>query len=396
MSALAAANAEQASPATPSLDPEWSFLRTAVSPSSGGKEDRLRSVCGSVRWKRLFELAERHGVQPLLYQALSRAGGLAPPAEMRVLGKLHETNLHKMMLLSRELIHVVDHMAQHNIEVLPYKGAAVAEAVYGDIALRQAGDIDLLIRVDDLPRIQTSLHELGYEPQVRLSPPQERASLQSGYECVFEGPAGRNLLEVQWAIQPRFYAVDFDQESFFRRAVPITVAGHPMKTASPEDLILLLSLHAAKHVWGRLIWLCDLARLMSFPALNWDAIAAQARDLGIVRILRVSFLLAGRLLHMEIPDAAGTALPADPQAEGLAQEIEDYIAGSAEYDVESVAYFRLMLRLRESRRDRIRFVTRLALTPGPAEWAMVQLPEPLFPLYRVVRFWRLAGRLARR
>ncbi len=63
------------------------------------------------------------------------------------------------------------------------------------------------------------------------------------------------------------------------------------------------------------------------------------------------------------------------------------------YDVESVDYFRLMLRLRERQSDRIRFVSRLALTPGPKEWAAVRLPRPLFPLYRFVRLSRLAARL---
>jgi hypothetical protein len=63
--------------------------------------------------------------------------------------------------------------------------------------------------------------------------------------------------------------------------------------------------------------------------------------------------------------------------------------------VESASYFRLMLRLRERRRDQMRFLTRLIFTPGPGEWAVVRLPEPLFPLYRLVRVTRLAAKLVR-
>ena len=52
-------------------------------------------------------------------------------------------------------------------------------------------------------------------------------------------------------------------------------------------------------------------------------------------------------------------------------------------------------RLRERRRDRMRFLARLTFTPGPGEWETVHLPKSLFPLYRIVRLARLAARCVR-
>src|ERR1019366_1988555 len=108
----------------------------------------------------------------------------------------------------------------------------------------------------------------------------------------------------------------------------------------------------------------------------WTWIASQAKSLGIVRILRVTMFLANRLLSATIPPAAQASLPEDPGAPAL-------------------AYFRLMMRLRERPLDRLRFLQRLALTPGPSEWQAVCLPAPLFPLYRLVRLSRLAARFVR-
>jgi hypothetical protein len=226
---------------------------------------------------------------------------------------------------------------------------------------------------------------------------EERAYLKSGYECSFDGPAGRNLLELQWAIQPRFYAVDYDVNELFRRAVTLPISGHPMKTPSSEDLLLVLSIHAAKHVWGRLVWLCDIARVMVLPALDWNWIASQAKALGIVRIVRVAMLLANRLLGAAIPAAAQAALPDDSAAMvlALAEEIQSHIVSESTFNVESMSYFRLMLRLRERPADRRRFLSRLVFTPGPGEWQAVHLPGPLFPLYRLVRLSRLAARVVR-
>jgi Uncharacterised nucleotidyltransferase len=379
------------------LEAEWSLLRAACSQiSRQEKTDRIRLRSRqAMRWPLLFELAERHGVQPLLYQALVDAEDAVPAGEMSTIEQRYQVNLHKALFLSRELIRIADRLSALGIEVMPYKGLALAEQIYRDIALRQAGDIDLLIHPQDLPRVRDAVGELGYTPHLAFSAAEERAYLQSGYEYVFDGAAGPNLLEVQWAIQPSFYAIDFDMPALFQRATTITVAGYPMKTLRTEDLLLVLSAHAAKHVWGRLIWLCDIARILSLPTLDWSWIASQARALGIVRILRVTMLLANRLLDATIPPVAEECIPEDSAALSLVDKIQTHIASETSYNVESLAYFRLMMRLRERPADRRRFLRRLILTPGPSEWQAVRLPAPLFPLYRLVRLSRLAAKLVR-
>jgi len=379
------------------LDSEWSVLLAACSLIPlAEKQTRLRSSLREpIRWKPLFDLAERHGALPLLYQALSQMEDVVPAEQLRTLHQAFQANLHKALFLSRELIRILDCLSGASLEVMPYKGLALAEAVYGDIALRQAGDIDLLIHPQDIQRIVDAVRELGYMANWSLTEVEQRAYVQSGYECAFDGTAGPNLLEVQWAIHPRFYAIDFDMSGLFQRAVTATVAGRLMKTPSPEDLFLVLSAHAAKHVYGRIIWLCDLAQLMSLPTLDWDWIGPQSKDLGIVRILQVTMQLANRLLGAAIPEAAQGSLPDDVESAALAAEIETHLTSETTYNVESLAYFRLMIRLRERQSDRLRFLQRLVLTPGPGEWKSIRLPRPLFQLYRVVRLSRLAARLLR-
>lgn len=378
------------------LDTEWSLLLAACSVGSPDeKADTLRPLLRRpIRWKHLFDLADQHGVLPLLHQALSAHVDAVPADAMNALHQAFQTNLHKSLLLSRELIRILDRLSTADIEVIPYKGPALAEAAYGDIALRQSGDIDLLIRPQDLPRVRERVAQLGYTPHLHFSETEERAYLKSGYEYAFDGAAGPNLLEVQWAIQPRFYAVDFDVAGLFHRARTATVAGQPMKTLAHEDLFVVLSLHAAKHVWGKLVWLCDIARIMKTATLDWDRIASLAQDLGVVRILRVTVLMANALLGMATP-AAALHLPDDPEAMPLAEEIQSCIVGGKNYNVELFSYFRLMMRLRERSADRRRFLRRLIFTPGPGEWSTVRLPAALFPLYRVVRLARLGARLVR-
>jgi hypothetical protein len=111
--------------------------------------------------------------------------------------------------------------------------------------------------------------------------------------------------------------------------------------------------------------------------------------------MHVTLLLAKSLLGAEIPSSPNRTLLSDAASHTLADKIRIGMANGVSSNVESFDYFRLMMRLRERRADRWRFLRRLTFTPGPGEWEAIQLPARLFPLYRVVRLGRLTARLFR-
>ena len=401
---LTSVNPELLSPVGPlatltSVERDWNLLLAAGAPDCGQRDlDRIRSLLKSespVDWTAVLDLADRHGTSSLLYRNLSRLPEVVPSSALALLAQRYQTNVHKSLFLTRELIRILDCLDGLGIEVLPYKGLVLSEMYYGDMALRQSGDLDLFVRKGDVLRIKDAVRELGYTVRVPIPEEAEHDYISSGYECSFDSAAGKNVLELQWALQPHFYAVDFDMEGLFDRAVKVTVAGRTVKTPSPEDLFLVLSVHAAKHVWGRLIWLCDIAQISNAGNLNWKWIEGQAQELGIERILRVTLLLANRFMETAIPPPIEKSIKADHVAQAFADEISASVIRGVSYEEDQRSYFRLMMGLRERRADRIRFFTRLAFTPGPGEWEMVRLPRSAFPLYRLVRLARLAARFAR-
>ena len=117
----------------------------------------------------------------------------------------------------------------------------------------------------------------------------------------------------------------------------------------------------------------------------------QAKRLGLARIVAVSFLLADKLFGTALLVQLG--VQGDPVVDALAQRILRRIITDGGFDPESVGYFRLMMDLRERLRDRVSFLWRLWATPGAGEWSAIRLPSSLFPLYRVVRMFRLAGQV---
>ncbi len=342
-----------------------------------------------VDWDQVCYLAHHHGLIPIVYRRLAAEVDVRRLPDLEAIRQEDKANAHKTLWLTLELLNIHRHLGARGLDVLPYKGPVLAEMLYGNAALRQFSDLDLLIRSEDLAWIKAALREMGYEPGLQLERAAERDYLKSGYEYTFDGTRGRNLLEIKWQILPRFYSIGFEVDKFFERAVAVTVEGQKLRTLSDQDLMLVLCVHAAKHSWRQISWLSDIAQLARSRALDWVTLHAEARRLGISRIVSVTLLLAQELL--------GAAPPAQFElergGEALAHRIVQLIVKEEEFDPEAMAYFRLMMEVRERRRDRISFWWRLLVTPGEGEWSAVRLPGPLFPLYRVVRVCRLAWRL---
>ena len=353
-------------------------------------------------WRDFLRLAEHHGVLALVARNLiTHARGLPPEIEQS-LRSSYETNLRRNLWFAAELIRILRHFEQRQLRVLPYKGPVLAQSAYGDLGLRSFSDLDLLISPADFAQAKQALAGIGYLPSKEMPPAVERLWLRNGYERSFDGPAAKNLLELQWNLLPYFYAVDsragdFRFDGLMARARRIALGATDLPTDVPclsaEDSLLVQCLHAAKHLWTRLIWVTDIAESLRAPALDFSVVMSRARDLGIARILAVSLWLVESLLGAEIPAAARALLQHDSAVPLIGKECAARLRDAESYDLESTAYFRHILKLRERRRDRCRYLWRLAVTPGPGDVSALKLPETLFPLYRVVRIGRLLRKL---
>ncbi len=351
----------------------------------------------AVDWSEFLRLAEHHGVLPLAARNLiERARGLPPEIE-RSLRSAYEANLRRSLWFTAELARIMQHFERRQLRAVPYKGPVLAQALYGDLGLRSFSDLDFLISPADFERAKHAFSEIGYRPATDLPPPVERLWLRTGYERSFDGAAGKYLVELQWALLPHFYGVDLNVGDLLARAGRTAVGGCEVRCLSPEDSLLMLCLHAAKHLWTRLIWLADIAQtLRSYSGtqtIDYSLVFSRARALGIGRILSVSFWLVKNVLHSKLPKLAEEMVVSDPRVPALGSKFAGRLARGADYDFESTEYFRLILKLRERRGDRWRYLWRLVWTPSVGDVEAVRLPEPLFPVYRIVRIGRLMRKL---
>lgn len=377
------------------LRPELELLlATTAGPVEGARRRCIRALLDqSLDWEFLLSFADQHGLCSLFFWSIQDFRAAIPAPFLGRLRSHYEANARKNLLLSNILAEVQELLECRGVASMMLKGPALAASLYGDLALREFSDLDLLVHRSDILRARQILLGAGFQSPVPLSPAQERLCLRWDNEFPFHRGAHQNVLELQWRVAPFFYAVDFDLDAQFERAIPAIVGEASCRTLCPEDLLLVLCVHAAKHSWARLAWLCDIAWLLRTQNLDWTQIKEQAETLGIEWILLVTLALSRQCYKSSLPLSLQRDIEESPDVQRLTAEIAGRIISQEHMDISSPEYFLLMWRLRERWRDRIRFVTRLAFTPGPGEWSALPLPRVLSPAYLLIRAFRLSGKL---
>ncbi len=369
----------------PGRDREFQLLRACCWDPS----HVAQALYPDLRWDEVFKQAAYHRVLTAVYATLH--GRPEVPASIQsALRARYLRHCQRAMRFSAELAGILQHFNARKIPVIAQKGPALAHMLYGDSAMREFGDLDLLVTPADVPRAVAALSELGYEKNLTLSPRQEKAYLRSGYEYVFGRGVERNLVELQWNLVPRFYAVDVNIGQLFARSRELEFEGCRALTLGQEDQLIFLCIHAAKHQWAQLGMVRDIAALAAFN-LDWELVLRQARSVGILRIVLISLLLADEFTGRG-PAKQLARLKETAAGRQFVSEILERLTATIEIHPESPAYFRLMLRIRERLSDRAKFLWRLATTPSLGEWEAIQMPDMFFPLYRIIRAARLVRR----
>ncbi len=368
------------------FSPEFELLLACCQSSRDGH--RLTQALQSpIHWDSVLRLSERHRIVPTLHVALYGREDV-PVSIQSALRSRFQSNALKALRFSAELARIARAFTDNRLAVLAHKGPALTQLLYRDPALRQFGDLDVLVCPRDVMQAKRVLQQLGYELKLQLSPRQEKAYLHSGYEYVFGLNDERNLLELQWQIVPRFYAIEFGLEAMFERSVEIQIEGFSVRSLCPEDLMLVLCVHAAKHGWAQLGMLRDIATLAGFE-MDWDWLRAEAVRIGINRIFGISLRLAHDLLGFVQPQCFGQEIR---EFEKLTGHVVQNLTLATELNTQSLAYVRTIMQTRERWQDRLRMALRLAFTPSVGEWQAARIPDALFPLYRAVRLGRLMKR----
>ena len=157
---------------------------------------------------------------------------------------------------------------------------------------------------------------------------------------------------------------------------------------SPEVTLLVLCMHGSKHVWSRLIWICDVSQLLaSSPDLDWTEVIREAKKTGLWRSLALGVLLAHRVAGAAVPQPMLQRFESDITVYNLAQHIQENLFDSpGSTPMSRVPYNVQLLGFQ----DRIGLLFSLDFVhPNERDRAVLPLPKSLGALYYLIRPFRI-------
>ena len=347
-------------------------------------------VASNCDWDYLIQLADRHGMQALLHWHLNAVCADAIPAAPRQHLRVAFQRISALnILLTHELRKLLTLFAENDVQAAPYKGPALAMQLYGNVALRQFSDLDILVHPRDIKRARDLLLHEGYAQLPPLTESQQAVLLRTQCNLPFTRERNRMIVELHWRVSARRFARPFKTDDFWSRLVTGKLEDFDVKLPAPEDLLLALCIHGSKHLWERLAWISDIAGLIeSQPDLNWMELIQRARDTGSERMLFLGLRLATELLDVPLPSEVNTALNRDAVVAVLTSDVVRDLFTPSLTPSGMSGYFLFQLKARRRLRDKLSYLG-FAITPTEEDLVRLNLPAPFSFIYYFVRPVRL-------
>ncbi len=230
-------------------------------------------------WHTILNQASAHGLTFLLQALPGLPASLQERVKQECLG-ITARNL----ALAGELRKLLRAFRDQRIPCLPLRGLALAERLYGSVPPRPMGDIDLLVRKEDLHRVQALFRELGFSEMDR------RPGFSSAFSYTLKFFVERSVMvivEPHWTIAYPPFVDQIDMEAVWRRCVPKRVVGEETLSLGREDLLVHLCLHLTHRDDAPFLWLHELDHYLrqDSDAMRWELVLSVSREVGVERLV---------------------------------------------------------------------------------------------------------------
>ena len=223
--------------------------------------------------------------------------------------KVYQDTDHCITVLMDVLEEVASKLKENKIEIVALKNAGIAKAIYKNNACSPMGDLDLLVRSKDFRQAhELILNDLGFTFKFRSEFEEEdlEEAFRGGgteYYKIVEGY--KVWLELQWRpIAGRWIQPHNEPNGDKLMDNCIEVENSDVRILSPEDNLLQVALHTAKHSYVRAPGFrlhSDVDRVVRFQSIDWIKFENKVCDLELKTAVYFSLFFAKELLDTPIP-----------------------------------------------------------------------------------------------
>ena len=359
--------------------------------TQGGKQHakQIKSLAKKdIEWSYVLRMALAHRVMPLVYRTLTFTCPDAVPKTILEQFRTHfYANAGRNLFLTKELIKLLDLLESHEIPAIAYKGPTFAVSIYGNLALRQFGDLDILVQERDYDRARHLLTSQGF-----------RLTIEHEWESELIDESGTVAVDLHKRITTREFSCPLSFKYLSRRLQPTRIAGTVVPGLCPEDTLLMLSIQLTKDRHPQLAKICDMAEFLRVHGrLNWVKALKQAKILGGERIVLFGLCLTSNLLGVALPLEVARELRFHSSIHDLVNHASQqvfYPSDEAPPGQLTAQQFHWLLR--ERLRDKLyphylRYVHGV-IVPCELDRRLLSLPRELSFLYYFIRPVRLIGK----
>lgn len=272
-------------------------------------------------WQFILKNSEHHEINSMLYWQLSKIPLQHVP--LTIAAKLkndYKFTIGRNMLMLQILVDLIELFRSASIPLLPYKGLALTHALYEDIACRQMGDIDVLVKEIDVDRAKSLLLENGYVPVIHMTPCEIKKLREQDCEEVFYSPKMQVSIELHWRLLPPVTSHAADCEDIWDHIQETWLFGEKTLSLQPEWNTLAVFLHAGiKHRWKEIKLIADAARIIQkYKDMDWNAVLYQAALRNEEIPILLGCYLAHSLLGATLPKIVLPRIKRFPQVRAFA------------------------------------------------------------------------------
>ena len=342
-------------------------------------------LCTELDWDYLIQKASEHNVFLLFYQSLKNAcPELIPPS---ISGKLQveaQRRIARNLFLTQQLFGVLDLFAANDIQVVPFKGIVWATLAYGNMALREFSDLDILVRPKDFSKAKELLIEQGYHDKYFGTKEQEIAQVQMVHQ------ERQVKIDLHFGLVPQQFYLQIDSEPFFEGLQTISIAGREIATFSPENSVALGYIHGTKDSWGMLKRICDFAALIrTYPDIDWQDVVARCGTNYSDRNFWLAILIVQSYLQISLPAELVKNSDRFPEVSEIVSQHKGLFYDAELGNCHLMGGLRLFPMIEMGFWGKVRYFVGMALDVNERDRETFALPGFLFFLYYPLRIVRL-------
>ncbi|HDX9609937.1 TPA: nucleotidyltransferase family protein [Bacillus toyonensis] len=352
-----------------------------------------------IDWELFLEQAVHHRVYPVIYQKLKQVDEeLIPSHIVQSLNRKYKKNTFQMLYLSAEMERINKICNENEIRMIFLKGPVLSQDLYGDISLRTSCDLDVLIPIQNLEKVEMLLLEQGYVKDDYIQTILNDWKWRH-HHITFFHPTKQIKLEIHWRLNPG-PGKEPGFEELWKRKRKSTLTSNSVYMLGKEDLFLFLVSHGARHGWSRSRWLVDIKKIVN-QDLNWREIHKLMRTYQMLHLGGQALILSSQLLGVRM-DERMMELVAKKHSKQLAQEALFYFKQMINLHTDPVPeevltyHSRHLFSLMSNQQKTLYIMSQLY--PYPIDAKTLPLPKFLhflyFPLRPFLCIWRKTKKFA--